>query len=109
MGEIGIPHHTALFDLTMVDIHLLIRGYRRRERTQYINTRWLIFSIAKMMGGAKDVDTPEDFCPFSWENYTDKQSKEEEEEQLQRLLEEARQHNAKLQNDKARNLQQDTD
>lgn len=95
VGEIGIPHHTALYDLTMVDIHLAIRGYRRRERTQYINTRWLIFSIAKMMGGAKDIDTPEEFCPFGWESQS-KEKQEEDKEQLQRLLEEARQHNERL-------------
>ena len=103
MGEIGIPHHTALYDLTMCDIHLLIRGYRRRERTQYINTRWLIFSIGKMLGGIKDIDSPEDFCPFTWETQTPQSEadKQREKEQLHRLLEEARQHNAKIQNDKA--------
>lgn len=85
----------------MTDIRLIIRGYRKRERTLYNNTRWLIFSIAKMMGGAKDVDTPDEFFPFSWEQMQSKEKQEEDKEQLQRLLEEARQHNARLQNDKA--------
>ena len=95
MGEIGIPHKVALFDLDMCDIHLIIRGYRRRERAQYINTRWLIFSIVKMMGGAKDVDTPEEFCPFAWEKKSEKDI-EEDKAQLEKLLEEARKYNQGL-------------
>lgn len=47
------------------------------------------------MGGAKNAETPEEFCPFSWEKKS-KQETQEDEEQLQHLLEEARQYNASI-------------
>lgn len=87
MGEIGVPHDTALHTLNMCQIKQIIRGYRKRSRTQYDVTRWLIWSISSMMGGK--ADSPQELIEFPWE----KEPKADDTDALLKMVEEAKAYN----------------
>ena len=59
MGEIGINHHTALYDLKLWQILSIIRGYRRKELGAWRTARWQTWLILCGMG-AKDLHSPDD-------------------------------------------------
>ncbi len=96
VGEIGIDRRTVLFDVDMSEVHLIIRGYRKRARDGWARQRWLIWAVSAMLGGSK-FDTPAEMCPFEWEQEAEDNVKPETEaedkEALARLLEEAREWN----------------
>lgn len=87
VGEIGIPHDTALHTLTRCQIGQVIRGYRRRAHTQYDVTRWLIWSISSMMGGK--ADSPQELIEFPWE----KEPREDDTDALLKMVEDAQEYN----------------
>lgn len=91
MGEIGINEAQALHDLDMCSIRQIVRGYRRRERTQWLTTRWLSWTIQAMLGGK--VDSPEELVRFSWERHN---TSDEDIAALKKMVEEAREYNNRL-------------
>lgn len=93
MGEIGIQHNTVLDDLKLWQIRSIIRGYQKRHREQWHQTRFLAWIVANGFGGK--IDTPEELITFSWEEH--QEMEEFDADELQRMVEEAREHNRKLQ------------
>lgn len=96
MGEVGLSINTVLYDLTLCECKLIIKGYRKRERTQWLTTRWLIWSITSMLNGTEM--TPEEMFTFPWENKKTKEEIDDEDERLKKLMEEAKRHNEGLNN-----------
>lgn len=92
MGEIGINHHTALDTLRLWQIRAIIRGYQKRHREQWHQTRFLAWIVANGFGGK--IDQPEELVTFSWEEH--QQMDDFDADELQRMVEEAREHNRKL-------------
>lgn len=97
MGEIGYDDNKFLHELNWWQIRAIIRGYRKRERSLWLATRWQTWVTAKLMGS--DSESPEDFMPLPYDT-TDKPAvnNEEEKEKLQKLIEEARKYNQEHQN-----------
>ena len=57
MGEIGIERNTALYQLQMWEIHLIIRGYRKRATAHLHAVRWQTFILARIQGAKLDDGT----------------------------------------------------
>lgn len=88
VGEIGIEPHVFLYDLTLWQARAIVRGYYKRMRTSWEQTRLLVTVFAGAMGAEmKEI-------VFPWEE--EKKNKKEDKEALERLLAEAREHNRKL-------------
>lgn len=87
MGEIGLTEH-QFYTMQLWQIRSVIRGYQKRHREQWHQTRFLAWIVANGFGGK--IDQPEELITFSWE-------KEQEEpvdyDELQRMVDEAREHN----------------
>lgn len=91
MGEIGISRNDFLYILRWWEIKAIIDGYRKREHTYMLMTRWSTFMI--MSTGMADMRKaglhhPEDLLTFSWEQ--DERRKDlptpEEFEEMKRIL-----------------------
>ena len=70
MGEIGFPRDQFLYVLKWWEIKAIIDGYRKRERTYLLMTRWSTFMV--MCTGMADlkkagIHSAEDLLQFSWE------------------------------------------
>lgn len=70
MGEIGYNRNEFLRELKWWEIKAIIAGYRKRERTYLLMTRWSTFMI--MCTGMADlkktgIHSAEDLIEFSWE------------------------------------------
>lgn len=86
MGEIGYNRHEFLHELKWWEIKLIIRGYRKRERTFCTMTRWAAFMTVSAFADLKKVGihSAEDLLRFPWEK-TELPS-EEDIEELRQLL-----------------------
>lgn len=72
MGEIGIPHHTALYEMEQWHIQQAITGYYRRGRDTMSMTRWQTYNLmAAFVGGDKlrehNINSPTDLLKFPWD------------------------------------------
>ena len=72
MGEIGVPHHTALHELENWQIQQIITGYHRRHRDLLSLTRWQTFNLMVAQVGGKQlssagIHTPADLLKFPWD------------------------------------------
>ena len=72
MGEIGIGHTTALYDLRLWQIQQTIDGYNRRHRDAWSMTRWQTYNLMAAQCGGDNLKkagiyTPIDLLPFPWE------------------------------------------
>ena len=70
VGEIGFPREEFLYVLKWWEIKAIIDGYRKRERTFCVMTRWSTFMT--MCTGMADMKKaglhkPEDLLTFPWE------------------------------------------
>lgn len=93
MGEIGIDRKQFLYELPLWEIKLIISGYRKRERTYLLMTRWATFM--QMCTGMADIkkagiNSAEDLIKFSWEKEDDEDNKpsDDEVEEMRRMLQE---------------------
>lgn len=102
MGEIGIPRHEYLYELTFWEMRRIIRGYRKREQTTWEQTRWAVFWL--MHNGMTDlrkagINSPSDLIQFPWDNDHPEQDDDEptleEVEELRRQLQEENRKNGK--------------
>ena len=105
MGEIGIPHATALHDLRFWQIQQAIDGYNRRHRDDWSMTRWQTYYLMAAQCGGKNlsksgIHSPIDLIRFPWDTDIDDddtpaagQPTAEEVEHLRELM---RQENAAL-------------
>lgn len=89
MGEIRISQQEFLNELQLWQIRAIIRGYMKSKRDSWIQTRLLAFVFAKIMGC--DVDEPETFVKFPWEEET---ISKKDIEDLKKMVEEAKRKNA---------------
>lgn len=70
MGEVGIKRDEFLYILKWWEILAIIDGYRKRERTFMLMTRWSTFmTMSTGMADLKKagIRSPEDLITFSWE------------------------------------------
>ena len=70
MGEVGFNRDQFLHTLKWWEIRAIIDGYRKREHTYLLMTRWSTFML--MCTGMADlkkagIHTAEDLLQFSWE------------------------------------------
>ena len=70
MGEVGYNRNEFLHELRWWEIKAIIDGYRKRERTYLLMTRWSTFMI--MCTGMADlkkagIQSADDLMRFSWE------------------------------------------
>lgn len=70
MGEIGYDRKDFLYELRWWEILAIIKGYRKRERTYLLMTRWSTYMI--MCTGMADlrkagIISASDLMEFSWE------------------------------------------
>lgn len=75
------------------EIRAIIRGYQKRHREQWHQTRFLSWIVANGFGGK--IDQPEELITFPWEKGDDE---EVDYEELQRMVEEAREENKQHEN-----------
>lgn len=71
MGEVGFSRDKFLYGLKWWEIKAIIDGYRKRERTYLLMTRWSTYMI--MCTGMADlpkagITSAQDLMEFSWEN-----------------------------------------
>lgn len=99
MGEIGIPHATALNDLRFWQIQQAIDGYNRRHRDAWSMTRWQTYNLmAAQCGGdnlkKSGINAPTDLIQFPWEKLdTPPETSQADIDELQELM---RQENARI-------------
>lgn len=92
MGEIGVPHHTALHELENWQIQQIITGYHRRHRDLLSLTRWQTYYLmAAQCGGdnlkKSGINAPTDLLRFPWEQEpTPAGATQEEIDDLQALI-----------------------
>lgn len=70
MGEVGFSRDKFLYGLKWWEIKAIIDGYRKRERTYLLMTRWSTYMI--MCTGMADlrkagITSASDLIEFSWE------------------------------------------
>lgn len=70
VGEIGYSRDQFLYSLKWWEIKAIIEGYRKRERTFLLMTRWQTYMI--MLTGMADlrkagIHSATDLMTFSWE------------------------------------------
>lgn len=91
MGEIGVPRHEYLYELSYCEIVLIARGYSRRSREMWSAVRWQTYSLMLVSGAdmrKAGISSPADLLPFPWESEDDDSSLPDDEEirRLQRLM-----------------------
>ena len=62
MGEIGIPRHEFLYELTWWEINSIIRGYRKRNRLTHQLLAEIVYTTTYTMRDPKE-DNDEDYEP----------------------------------------------
>ena len=89
VGEIGIPRHEFLYELSFQEVRLIIRGYRRRERTSWEQIRWQTFWL--LHNGMTDlkkagINSADDLLHFPWDDEDMELPSEEEVNDLTDLI-----------------------
>ena len=72
MGEIGIEREPFLYGLKWWELNAIVKGYRRRERTSWTQTRWLAFNLMCRIPADKSmaevgVHSEEQLLPLPWD------------------------------------------
>ena len=90
MGEIGLPRRECLYELDHADLILISRGYIRRQRSSWEQTRWIAYHVRYCMGLKQGETAPriQNWVPFSWDNEenSDIPTEEEAEEMYDELI-----------------------
>ena len=98
MGEGGLDPHYFLEDMTWLEIDHYIQGLRRRSREGWLMMREHMWFILTALG--VDKKSPQDLREFSWETEALKEEREAQmkatEATIDRMLEEAREHNRRI-------------
>ena len=88
MGEIGRDRREFLYEMSYLDIVLIIRGYRRRNILQYQLQRIQAWASMFCMGN-KAGKTPDDVIPLYFDHYRQQEREavsQEDVEMLQREM-----------------------
>jgi hypothetical protein len=70
VGEIGIPRHEFLYELTWWEINSIIRGYRKRNRLTHQLLAEIVYTTTYAMRDPKGK-TVEDMFPMLFEDDDD--------------------------------------
>lgn len=89
VGEIGIPHDRFMYGLCWWQIKSIVKGYRKRERTFCVMTRWATFM--QMCTGMADLTKAgiyeaQDLIRFEWEKDSSIPEDEVVEQMREKLL-----------------------
>ena len=89
MGEIGIDHHTFMYDLTFWQVRRIIRGYRKRSTLTHQLLAEMVYASIHTMRDPKGK-TVKDMFPMLFEDDDDEEPAppltEEERKELQELM-----------------------
>lgn len=92
VGEIGWTEERFLQLDKHWKIKVVIRGYRRRSRESWMQTRLLMWLVSRVAGGK--AESPEELLPLPFDRKTSKPSPApEDDEQLQKLIAECQEYN----------------
>jgi len=72
VGEIGYNRHEFLYDLRLWEIHLIVMGYRKRDRLLHQLVAENVYSTIHTMRDPKGK-TPEDMFPMLFVNDDDEE------------------------------------
>lgn len=72
VGEVGIPHRTALYEMQQWHIHQAITGYYRRGRDTKSLMRWQTYNMMAAFAGGDNlrksgINGPSDLLKFPWD------------------------------------------
>jgi len=88
VGEIGIDHHTFMYDLTFWQVRRIIRGYRKRSTLTHQMLAEVVFSSIYTMRDPKGK-TVKDLFPALFEDEDEEVAPpltEAEQQELQELM-----------------------
>lgn len=96
VGEIGFDWRAFLFTLRWWQIRAIIEGYRRRERTYCMMTRWSTYMT--MSCGMADLKkagiySPEDLMQLPWDKESIPDISDDEIDEQRRRIQEANKKN----------------
>lgn len=83
MGKGGVDPEYFKYKMTLSEAALYMDGLNMRDRTAWGTTRWLIWTISKMVGGK--AGSPEDIIRFPWERDKD-MTDEEKDDEYERMM-----------------------
>ena len=84
MGEIGIPRHEFLYELSYWEVLRIIRGYRKRDRLTHQLIAEAVFAAMHTMRDSKGK-TVKDFFPMLFEDPDDDIDNEIPDEEIAEL------------------------
>ena len=84
MGEIGIPRHDFLYELSYWEVLRIIRGYRKRDRLTHQLIAEAVFAAMHTMRDSKGK-TVKDFFPMLFEDPDDDIDNEITDEEIAEL------------------------
>lgn len=98
MGEVGYSRREFLHELRYWEILVTIRGYYRRSHSLWEAARYVSFCTVKAVGGAENINTPQDLGLFTWETKDEVQdaTTDEDIERLRRMIREENEKNSPL-------------
>ena len=104
VGEIGIPREQFLYDLEFWEVRAIIRGYRRKQETEWAQLRWQTFWL--MHNGMVDlgkvgIHQPSDLMQLPHDGNTGDDSPPISDEEIDALQAEMRAYNAEQERKKA--------
>lgn len=72
MGEIGIEREAFLYRLKLWELNAIVKGYRKRERTSWTQTRWLAYVIMCRIPAGQSmtelgINSSEKLLPLPWD------------------------------------------
>lgn len=84
MGEIGIPRHEFLYELSYWEVLRIIRGYRKRDRLTHQLIAEAVFAAMHTMRDSKGK-TVKDFFPMLFEDDDDREPADITDEEIAEL------------------------
>lgn len=96
MGEIGIPRHEYLYELSYCEIILIVRGYSHRNREMWSAVRWQTYNLMCVsMADMKKagIFRPTDLLRFPWEKGDIREGNMPTDEEIEEMRRQIREEN----------------
>jgi len=70
VGEIGQPRTDYLYEMTYIEILLIVKGYFRRNHSGWEQARLVAYNARYCMGSKEPPPPVSEWLPFHWEKET---------------------------------------